>query len=42
MLLEVGYLNSAIDNQLFDQNVDAYAEATAEAIYIWLGDWVER
>lgn len=42
VLLEVGYLNSAIDNQLFDQNVDAYAEATAEAIYIWLGDWVER
>lgn len=39
VLLEVGYLNSAVDNRLFDQNLEAYAEATAEAIYAWLGDW---
>ena len=36
VLLEVGYLNYAPDNKLFDENLDAYAKATAEAIFTWL------
>ena len=36
VLLEVGYLNYAKDNVLFDQNLDAYAEGIADAIYRWL------
>ncbi len=36
VLLEVGYLNYAKDNDLFDKNLDAYAEAIADAIYRWL------
>ena len=42
VLLEVGYLNSAVDNRLFDENYEAYAKAAAEAIYTWLGEWAER
>lgn len=36
VLLEVGYLNYAQDNELFDTHLDAYAKATADAIYKWL------
>ncbi len=36
VLLEVGYLNYAADNQLFDKNLDAYAKAAAKAIFTWL------
>ncbi len=36
VLLEVGYLNYAADNRLFDENLDAYAKATAKAIFTWL------
>lgn len=36
VLLEVGYLNYAPDNRLFDENLDAYAKATAKAIFAWL------
>ena len=36
VLLEVGYLNYAPDNKLFDENLDAYAKATAKAIFTWL------
>ena len=36
VLLEVGYLNYAEDNRLFDENLDAYAKATAKAIFTWL------
>lgn len=36
VLLEVGYLNYAKDNELFDTNLDAYAKAAADAIYAWL------
>lgn len=42
VLLEVGYLNYARDNELYDQNYEAYGKATAEAIYTWLKDWVVR
>lgn len=42
VLLEIGYLNSELDNRLFDQNYEAYAQATADAIYLWLTEWVER
>ncbi|MBQ8813629.1 MAG: N-acetylmuramoyl-L-alanine amidase [Lachnospiraceae bacterium] len=42
VLLEVGYLNYARDNELYDQNYEAYGRATAEAIYTWLKDWVVR
>ncbi|MBQ4563884.1 MAG: N-acetylmuramoyl-L-alanine amidase, partial [Lachnospiraceae bacterium] len=41
VLLEVGYLNHARDNELFDQNVDGYGKAIADAIYEWLTEWVE-
>ena len=36
VLLEVGYLNYAEDNRLFDENLDEYAKATAKAIFTWL------
>ncbi len=42
VLLEVGYLNYAKDNELFDRNLEGYAQAAAEAIYEWLGEWTER
>ncbi len=31
-IIELGFINSAVDNQLFDANLDAYARAIAEAI----------
>lgn len=31
-LVELGFINSEEDNELFDQNLDAYAEAVADAI----------
>lgn len=42
VLLEVGYLNFARDNELFDRYYEEYAEAAAGAIYGWLRDTVER
>lgn len=42
VLLEVGYLNYAQDNQLFDQHLDGYAKAIADSIYAWLNEWVAR
>lgn len=41
VLLEVGYLNHAKDNELFDKNLDAYGKAIADAIYDWLIEWAE-
>lgn len=35
-LVELGFMNSEEDNALFDQNLDSYAEAIAEAIEISL------
>ncbi len=31
-IIELGFINSATDNRLFDANLDAYAQAIAEAI----------
>lgn len=42
VLLEVGYVNYAQDNELFDRNLDKYATATARAIHEWLEEWVLR
>ena len=42
VLLEVGYLNYARDNELFDRYYEEYAEAAAGAIYGWLRDNVNR
>lgn len=41
VLLEVGYLNYAEDNELFDANLDGYAKAIAEGIYAWLTEWID-
>ena len=35
-LVELGFINSEQDNELFDKNIDAYAEAIADAIIISL------
>ncbi|MBE6819764.1 MAG: N-acetylmuramoyl-L-alanine amidase [Ruminococcaceae bacterium] len=32
-LVELGFINSETDNKLFDSNLEAYAQAIAEAIY---------
>ena len=41
VLLEVGYLNYARDNELFDTHLDGYGKAIAGAIYDWLTQWVD-
>ena len=32
-LVELGFINSEADNELFDSNLEAYAQAIAEAVY---------
>lgn len=37
-LVELGFMNSDVDNQLYDENIDAYANAIARAIIDNLND----
>lgn len=37
MLVELGFISNALDNQLFDKHFDAYAEAVAKGICAALG-----
>lgn len=37
-LVELGFINSETDNELFDENIDAYAEAIARSIADYIGN----
>lgn len=37
-LVELGFINSETDNELFDENIDSYAEAIARSIADYIGN----
>ena len=37
-LVELGFINSETDNELFDENIDAYAESIARSIAEYIGN----
>ena len=36
MIVELGFISSAADNAVYDDNGKAYAENIAKAVYEWL------